>query len=105
MTLRVPTTEVGTLQALLGIKRQGPTSDSMMERDLIHLRHSHDRLKGLPKTWALMQSSYFILMLTMTQFFVLVLGDCAWPCLISGAMFDWLVFFSAYFVLAHELCS
>ena len=96
--MRVATTEVGTLQALLGIERQGPTFDFMIERELVRLRHSHDKLKGLPETKALMQSGYFILMLTMTQFSVLVLGDCARPCLISLAMFDWLVF------LLLEIC-
>ena len=62
-------------------------------------------LKGLPETWALMQPSYFALMLMMTRFSVLVLGDCAKLCLIAWAMFDSLVFFFAYFVYAHELCS
>ena len=47
--LRVATVEVGTLQALLGIERQGPTYDSMMERELVHLRHSHDRLRGVAR--------------------------------------------------------
>ena len=41
--------EVGTLQALLETKRQGSTSDSMMERELVHLRHSHDRLRGVAR--------------------------------------------------------
>jgi len=35
--LRVATTEVSTLQALLETERQGYTSDSMMERELVHL--------------------------------------------------------------------
>ena len=30
-------------------KRQGSTSDSMMERDLVHLRHSHDKLREIAK--------------------------------------------------------
>ena len=47
--LRVATAEVGTLQALLRTKRQRPTSDSMMERELVHLRHSHDRLRGVAR--------------------------------------------------------
>ena len=37
VTLRVATVEVGTLQALLKTKRQGFTSNSMMERELVHL--------------------------------------------------------------------
>ena len=43
--LRVATTEVGTLQALLEIERQGSSSVSMMEKELVRLRHSHGRLK------------------------------------------------------------
>ena len=40
---------MGTLHALLETKRQGPTSDSMMERELVHLRHSHERLRGVAR--------------------------------------------------------
>ena len=47
--LRVTTAEVGTLQALLETKRQGSISDSIMVRELIHLRHSHDRLKEITR--------------------------------------------------------
>ena len=47
--LRVATAEVGTLQALLRTKRQRPTSDSMMERELGCLRHSYDILRGVAK--------------------------------------------------------
>ena len=35
--LRVATAEVGILQALLETERQGSTSDSMMERELVRL--------------------------------------------------------------------
>ena len=35
--LRVATAEMSTLQALLETERQGYTSDSMMERELVHL--------------------------------------------------------------------
>ena len=38
---------MGTLQALLETERQGSTSDSTMERELVHLRHSHDRLREI----------------------------------------------------------
>ena len=62
-------------------------------------------LEGLLETWALMRSSYFALMFMMTRFSVLVLGDCAKPCLITWAMFDLLAFFYAYFGPTHELCS
>lgn len=47
--LRVATAEVGTLQALLEIEREASTSDSLMERELVFLRHSHDRLRGVVK--------------------------------------------------------
>ena len=97
--------QVGTLQALLAAERQGSTFDSTMEKELVCLRHSHDRLREIAETWALMQPGYFALMLMMTQISVLVLGDCARPCLIAWATFDLLVFFSAYLVYAHELCS
>ena len=43
------TAGVGTLQALLETKRQGFTFDSTMERELIHLRHSYDRLREIAK--------------------------------------------------------
>ena len=49
VTLRVATAEVGTLQALLKTKRQGFTSNSMMERELVHLWHSHDRLRRVAR--------------------------------------------------------
>ena len=52
-----------------------------------------------------MQPDYFALMLKMTRFSTLVLGDFARPCLIAWAMFDLLSFFSIYFVSAHELYS
>ena len=35
--LKVATVEVGTLRALLETERQGCTSDSTMERELVHL--------------------------------------------------------------------
>ena len=47
--LRIATTEVGTLQALLETERQGSTFDSMIERKMVRLRHSHDRLRGVAK--------------------------------------------------------
>jgi len=43
--LRVAIAEVGTLHALLEIERQSSTSDPMMEKELVCVRHSHDRLK------------------------------------------------------------
>ena len=36
---------MGTFQALLETERQSSMSDPMMERELVCLRHSHDRLK------------------------------------------------------------
>ena len=39
--LRVVMTEVGTLQALLDIERQGYTLGPSMERELVRLRHSY----------------------------------------------------------------
>ena len=47
--LRVATVEVGTLQPLLKTKRQGSSSNSKMERELVHLQHSHDRLRGITR--------------------------------------------------------
>ena len=47
--LRVATIEAGTLQALLKTKRQSSTSDPTMERELVRLQHSHDRLRELAK--------------------------------------------------------
>ena len=47
--LRVTTAEVGTLQALLETERQSSTSDPTMERELICLRNSHDRLKEVAR--------------------------------------------------------
>ena len=47
--LKVATAEVGTLRALLETERQGFTSDSMMERELVCLQHSHDRFKEIAK--------------------------------------------------------
>ena len=47
--LRVATAEVGTLQALLVIKRQGSTSSPNMERDLVQLRHSYGRLREIAR--------------------------------------------------------
>ena len=47
--LRVTTAKVGTLQALLKTKRQSSISDSMMVRELVRLRHSHDRLREVAR--------------------------------------------------------
>ena len=47
--LRVVTIEVDTLQALLETRRQGFTFDSTMERELVCLRHSHDRLREIAR--------------------------------------------------------
>ena len=47
--LRVTTAEVGTLQALLEIERQSSTSNPTMERELVRLQHSHDRLREVAK--------------------------------------------------------
>ena len=47
--LRVATAKVGTLQALLETERHGSTSDSMVERELVRLRHSHDRLQEVAR--------------------------------------------------------
>ena len=47
--LRVATVEVGTLQASLETESRGSTSNSMMERELFHLRHSNDRFRGVAR--------------------------------------------------------
>ena len=47
--LRVATAEVGTLQALLETERQGSNFDSTMERELVRLQHSHDRLREIAR--------------------------------------------------------
>jgi len=47
--LRVATTEVCTLQALLETERQGFTFDSTMERELVCLQHLHDKLCKIAK--------------------------------------------------------
>ena len=39
--------EVGTLQALLNTKRQDCTLSPSMERELVQLRHSYDRLREI----------------------------------------------------------
>ena len=43
--LRVAIAKLGTLQALLETERQSSTFDPIMERELVHLRHSHYRLR------------------------------------------------------------
>ena len=47
--LRVVTAKMSTLQALLEIERQSSTSDPTMERELVCLRHSHDRLREVAR--------------------------------------------------------
>ena len=47
--LRVATTEVGNLHALLKTERQSFTSDPTMERELVRLWHSHDRLREIAR--------------------------------------------------------
>ena len=47
--MRVAITEVGTLRAFLETERQGFTSDSTMERELVRRRHSHDRLREIAR--------------------------------------------------------
>ena len=77
----------------------------MMERELAYLRHSHDRLRGVARYLGFDVARLLALMVMMTRFFVLVLGDCSRPCLIVWAMFDLLMFSFAYFVSVHELCN
>ena len=81
--LRVTTAKVGTLQALLETERHGSTSDSMVERELVHLRHSHDRLQEVVRDLGFDAAGLLAFMLMMTRFFALVLGDCAKSCLIA----------------------
>ena len=57
--LRIATVEVGTLQALLETKRQGPTFDSVIERELVCLRHSHDRLRGVTRDLGFVAAGLF----------------------------------------------
>ena len=102
--MRVATAKVGTLQALLETESHGSTSDSMVERELVRLRHSHDRLQEVARDLGFNAAGLLAFMLMMTRFFALVLGDCAKPCLIAWAIFDLLVFFFSYFVFAHEQC-
>ena len=40
---------MGTLQVLLKIERQGSTSNSTIEKESVHLRHSHDRLREIAR--------------------------------------------------------
>ena len=47
--LRVATTEVGTLQALLDTKRKGCTSSPSMERELVRLRNLYGRLREIAR--------------------------------------------------------
>ena len=47
--LRVAVVEVGTLQALLVIKRQGYTSSPSMKRELVRLQHSYGRLREIAR--------------------------------------------------------
>ena len=47
--LRVVITEVGTLQALLDIERQGYTSSPSMEKELVCLRHSYVQLREIAR--------------------------------------------------------
>ena len=47
--LRVANAEEGTLQALLETERQRSTSYPMMERELVCLWHSHDKLKEIAR--------------------------------------------------------
>ena len=47
--MRVAIVEVGTLQALLETKKQSSTIDPTMEKEVVHLRHSHDRLREVAK--------------------------------------------------------
>ena len=47
--LKVAIVEVGILLALLEIERQSSNSDPMMERELVCLRHLHDRLREVAR--------------------------------------------------------
>ena len=103
--LRVATAEVGTLQALLETKRWALLLIPQWRESLSVFNILMTKLERSLETWASMQPDYFALMLKMTRFSELVLGDCARPYLIAWAMFDLLSFFSIYFVSAHELYS
>ena len=103
--LRVATAEVSTLQALLETERWALLLIPQWREILSVFNILMTKLERSLETWASMQPDYFALMLRMTRFSALVLGDCARPCLIAWAMFDLLSFFSIYFVSAHELYS
>ena len=47
--LRVGTVKVVTLWALLEFERYGFTSSSMMKRELVCLRYSHDKLREIAR--------------------------------------------------------
>ena len=77
----------------------------MIERELVHLRHSHDNLRGVARDLGfnavgLLRTHAYDDPNLCTGF-----GNCSRLCLIAWAMFDLLVFFFTYFVSTHELCS
>ena len=47
--LRVAIAEVSTLQALLETKRQSSTFDPTMDREMVRLWHSHDKLREVAR--------------------------------------------------------
>ena len=47
--LRVAIAEVSTLQALLETERQSSTYNPTTERELVRLRHSHDKLREVAR--------------------------------------------------------
>ena len=47
--LRVATTEVSALQALLDSERQGYTSSPSMSKELVHLQHSYGQLMEIAR--------------------------------------------------------
>jgi len=100
--LRVATTEVGTLQALLETERQSSTSNPTMEKELVHLRHLHDRLREVAKDLRFDAAG---LLHTHTQDDPILLIGFGRLCQFLWTMFDLLVFLSIYFVFAHELGS
>lgn len=92
--LRVATIKASTLQALLETDRQSFTSNPTMERELIHLRHSHNRLREVARDLGFDVSGLLHTHARMTRSSSLVLGGYVKPCPFVSAMFDLLTLFS-----------
>ena len=84
---------------MLETERQSSTSDPTMEKELVRLRHSHDKLREVARDLSF--DAVGLLRSHAQDDSILLTGFKRQ----YQAMFDLLIFLHVYFISTHELCS